>query len=154
MCDLHETVRAELSNIAATLNQLPTARPCSRLSSLELAGVAAVLHSFYNGVEKVLKQVLRSRQLSVPQGSASHRDLVELALRLGVLSDHTLNALAPFLAFRHFFRHSYALDLSAEQMEPLVHDARKVYELFARDMNALVGPTAGPGSTRPADCGD
>ena len=138
MSDLGEAVQAELSNIAAGLDQLPVDRPCCELSSLELAGAAAVLHSFYNGIEKTLKQVARSRQLTVPEGSSSHRDLVELALRSGILSEDTAKELAPFLAFRHFFRHSYALDLSAEQMQPLVRDARKVYELFEEDMSNLL----------------
>jgi len=153
MSDLGEAVQAELSSIAAGLGQLPVDRLCSELSSLELAGATAVLHSFYNGIEKILKQVVRSRQLTVPDSSSSHRDLLELALQSGVLSEGTASQLAPFLAFRHFFRHSYALDLSAEQMQPLVRDARKVYELFERDINSLLRPTTRPGSFQSTDPG-
>jgi len=139
MSDLAEAIRAELSSIADILDQLPADRSCSHLSALELAGAAAILHSFYNGMEKILKQVVRSRQVEVPEGPSSHRALVDMAVRMGLLSTATASELAPFLAFRHFFRHSYALDLSADQMEPLVSGARRVHELFETDMGNALG---------------
>ncbi|CBE68547.1 conserved protein of unknown function [Candidatus Methylomirabilis oxygeniifera] len=44
-----------------------------------------------------------------------------------------------YLAFRHFFGHGYALDLSPERMEPLVGDAESVFTKFkgeiAKSMN-------------------
>lgn len=44
----------------------------------EKAAVAAFLHSFYNGIERLLILYCRYLQLKVPEGSHSHSQLLEL----------------------------------------------------------------------------
>ena len=56
MADLKDYIEAEEENIRHELSQLPSVDRLSRLSELELAGTAALLHSIYNGIENVLKQ--------------------------------------------------------------------------------------------------
>lgn len=70
MADLRERVEVELEMIARTVRELPEASRCPFLTALELAGVAALLHNFYNGVENVLKQALRSRAVASPDGAS------------------------------------------------------------------------------------
>ena len=48
----------------------------------------------------------------------------------GILSASLLDDLKRYLAFRHFFGHGYALNLSPEPMEPLVRDAKSVFKRF------------------------
>jgi hypothetical protein len=55
MADLKDYIEAEEENIRHELGQLPPVDRLSRLSELELAGTAALLHSIYNGIENVLK---------------------------------------------------------------------------------------------------
>jgi hypothetical protein len=68
MADLRECVAAEEENIRYALRQLPSSDRLSQLSELELAGTAALLHSIYNGIENVLKQVLQSSGGDMPTG--------------------------------------------------------------------------------------
>ena len=50
MADCKDRVEAEYEAIENTLSFLPD-KPISRLSKLELAGLATLIHIFFNGVE-------------------------------------------------------------------------------------------------------
>ena len=49
MAKVHELVEAELENIERTIAEFPDSDLLPNLSSLELAGVAVLVHNFYNG---------------------------------------------------------------------------------------------------------
>jgi len=68
---------------------------------LELAGVAALVHSFYNGVENVLKQVLQSRDIALPPGESWHKELILIATESGVLSQETSKGIREYLDYLH-----------------------------------------------------
>ena len=65
MAEVHERLQAELENIEQVLKELPGNDLLPNLSSLELAGVAALIHNFYNGLENILKQIFISRGIWV-----------------------------------------------------------------------------------------
>jgi len=66
MAELRERIQAEMENVEEALAKLPEATQLPSLSLLELAGAGALLHSFYNGIENILKQMVRARGLAVP----------------------------------------------------------------------------------------
>ena len=50
---------------------------------LELAGVAALVHSFYNGFENIVKQILLTRGFDLPTGESWHKELIQSATESG-----------------------------------------------------------------------
>jgi hypothetical protein len=136
MPDYRLRIEAEYEAIERTLSALP-GKPLSELTELELAGVAAMLHNFYNGLENVLKQACRAREIGIPSGSSWHRDLLLTAGAADIISAALVGELSRFLAFRHFFSHAYALDLFPERMEPLVQEAVEVFKRFKNEIDDL-----------------
>jgi uncharacterized protein YutE (UPF0331/DUF86 family) len=120
MNDLRDRIDAELENIQRSINMLPTSDQLSVINTLELAGVAGILHSFYNGVENILKQIFKANDWPLPMGASWHRDLLKEVEARKILPTDIVLTLRDYLAFRHFFIHAYALDVNPQRMEFLV----------------------------------
>ncbi len=135
MAKLNDHIDAELENIQEVLNRLPQPEKLAFIKELELAGVATLLHNFYNGIENVIKQIIKSKKVSIPHGQNWHRDLLDLALKHKVVNKTVYGSLKQFLAFRHFFSHSYAFHLESERMFPLVKSAPKIFISFKRGVD-------------------
>lgn len=134
MADYRAYIEAEYEAIDKVLDSLPT-KPITELSRLELAGIGALIHNFYNGVENVLKQVFRIKNIQILQGESWHRDLLVRATEENILSGSLSDELKRYLAFRHFFSHGYAIDLSPDRMEPLISAVRGVFKNFKREID-------------------
>lgn len=137
MAEIRLRILAEMENLESVLGLLPDEESLPRLSDLELAGVAALLHSFYNGVENILKQACTERGVKLPEGATWHRDLLNASVENGLMPEELWREFGPYLAFRHFFSHGYAMDLEWERMEPLVSNAASVYQAFKRHLNTI-----------------
>lgn len=135
MASLLQKIQAELENIDEVFNEMPPYADLPNLSTLELAGVAALLHSFYNGVENILKQILSSTKIKLPEGESWHKELLELSAKSNIISKECKHMFGQYLAFRHFFSHAYALDLYPDKMEPLVKNAERLFDMFKKDIN-------------------
>jgi len=146
MAELSERVEAELENIKEAIDALPEAEELADLSVLELAGVSALLHSFYNGVENILKHIMRARGLTLPAGQTWHRDLIEAASKESIVSEATKEGLKEFLAFRHFFSHAYAFHVEADRLEPLVEAVPGMFGRFRDELESFMRPET---DTRP-----
>lgn len=123
MADLRERIAAEEENIRSVIVLIERHRDLKNLSDLELAGVAALLQNFYNGIENILKQILIDKSIAIPHGSTWHKDVLIAAKEHGVITEAMTPVLSQLLAFRHFFVHGYALNLSIDKLQPIVEYA-------------------------------
>ena len=135
MVDYKVRIEAEYDAIEKLIRSLPVDKKLSQISELELAGVAALVHNFYNGIENILKQILQSKHIEIPRGDKWHQDLLLTCLKKKILPESIINDLKRFLAFRHFFSHGYAIDLSPARMEPLVAAVRDLFKNFKQKID-------------------
>ncbi|MFH1730264.1 MAG: hypothetical protein ABIF82_01265 [Planctomycetota bacterium] len=85
-------------------------------SQVEVLALAAVMHSFYSGIENVFKRAAELLNGGVPRSPMWHVDLLNSMSRASgsrpaVISEVLRTRLKKYLDFRHFFRHGYSLRL-------------------------------------------
>jgi hypothetical protein len=107
-----------------------------------IARAAVALHHAYGAVEAALSRLARTLEGSVPAGADWHQQLLHsmaLAIpevRPAFLAPETYTALRKLLAFRHFFRHAYAVSLDRAQLADLRRVAVDARGWLGRDLDA------------------
>jgi hypothetical protein len=138
-------IRAEHDRIDRTVLELDAAvtavgQPDS--TRLQLYGAAALLETFYSGIEKALTRIAGATG-SMPEGAAWHRQLLDDAtlqlprIRPAVLSEPTARMLEPYLAFRHRFRNLYLFDLDTRLVLPLLAGAPTAWAAASADLDTF-----------------
>ncbi len=112
-------------------------------NGVEVGSLAAMLHSFYMGVENIFERVVKELGETLPTGRAWHRNLLDAmanptASRPAVISMQMRLRLDEYLSFRHAFRHAYSFDLYWDKMAPLVLDCQEVLRLFEEELDEFI----------------
>jgi len=135
--------RELLIRLLATVQPLLTKCRNTAPTDIELSALAAVLHSFYTGVENIFKRVAVELDGQPPQGEAWHRDLLLRMKAAGtnrpaLLSSELHDTLLDYLRFRHVFRNAYSFDLQWEKMSALVLDANSTLARVEAALDAFL----------------
>jgi len=130
MVDLTKKIAAEKQNVEQALDNLKEAISRKEKSIVELAAIAVFLHNIYNGMENILKQVLKTKGTELRRSETSHKDLLELSLSAGIISEQLYDKLYEYLTFRHFFVHAYGFMLEEAHLENLANDIPGIWAEF------------------------
>lgn len=130
MVDLIRKIAAEKENVERALDNLKDVMGRKKRSTVELAAIATFLHNIYNGIENILKQVLKAKGTEIPKSETSHKDLLDLSVSLGIIPESLSDELYEYLTFRHFFVHSYGFMLEEIHLESLTNNIPGVWSQF------------------------
>ena len=110
--DLREQVAVEREQLQRLLRvHRPLLERClaDPPDDIELSALAAMLHSFYNGIENIFKRITLELGDPMPGSESWHKSLLDgmtqaTANRKPVLSSELRGRLKEYMEFRHVFR--------------------------------------------------
>lgn len=122
----------------------PLLEKCAReaATQIEVSALAALLHSFYTGIENNFKRITVELDDPLPQGEQWHTELLEAMTRptphrAAVLSESLCECLRNYLDFRHLFRHAYPFELRWSKMAPLVLECEAILRRLETELDAF-----------------
>jgi len=138
MDNLLQDIAAEKERIESTLKALEETLRRKKRGFIELAAIATCLHNAYNGIENLLKRILKYMKVPLPDSSTSHKDLLTSATERGIIPHEISEALDEYRAFRHFFVHGYGILLQETPLEPLAQNLPKVWHRLEVELNSFL----------------
>jgi hypothetical protein len=123
------------------LSQLAAREP----TLIEREAIATMLHSFYTGVEFILRGIAVEFDGDVPKSADWHSALLEQMTastfsRPAVLSNATSLELREFLEVRHRIRNIYGFEVDWSRMKPLTQRAPSALDKFESELRRFIGP--------------
>ena len=143
MDELYREVQAEKEHILATLQALKEALERKEKTVVELAAIATFLQNAYNGIEDILKRVLKYQGISVSLSESWHKDLLGLSVDRQIISSELSRRLDEYRAFRHFFIHGYGIMLDEEKLMPLAENLPDLWKDFESELETFLNSLGG-----------
>ncbi len=127
-------LEVELENLNNVIVILKDEKMKKNHSKLELAGIATYIHNFYNGVENILKQTLKTKDIIIDDSAYWHKELIERSVKEKLITKELSEDLADFMSFRHFFVHSYSFILNEKKLKELHKKIFRTYDKFLEEI--------------------
>ena len=137
MDNVENRILAEIDYIKIALSNLNEAREREEKTNVELLAIGASLHSIYNGIENIIKQVLRDKNIEISETPSWHKDLLDSSVTNSLFSKELVDQLYAYLTFRHFFVHTYGFMLQEEKISGLANTIESVWTAFLAELNLL-----------------
>lgn len=134
MASLAQEIALEEEHVLRTLAALQEAQNYPQRTLIELSAMATFVHNVYSGMENLLKRALRHLAISLPSSASSHKDLLDLAVEHGIITQALSEDLDAYRGFRHFFVHGYGIMLDKAQLMPLVEPLPAVWTQFKTEL--------------------
>ena len=110
---------------------------------VERCGIALILQSFYNGIEKMMLLIVKNKDKKLPNGIKWHKELFDNTFkenknRTRIFREELYEQLNDYLQFRHFVRHAYGFKLKWEKMKNILFDMYALWEKIKEDINVFI----------------
>ena len=135
MDELRDEIQYEKDHILQTLHALGETMKRDKRTVIELAAIATFLQNIYNGMENILKRILKFKGISINRSETYHKDLLNLSVEHHIISIELSLRLDEFRAFRHFYIHGYGIMLDDEKLLPLAESLLNVWQSFEAEIN-------------------
>jgi len=135
--DISPIIQSEIDGLYKELKILSVIilkKEQSDLDNIEIRGAALSLSALYNGIEKVLLDVLKEDDYFIKNEKSWHTLLLKKSVHHNIISEKTFNELKGFLGFRHFIRHAYSFEINPLTINSILDRAENLLETFIREI--------------------
>jgi hypothetical protein len=99
----------------------------------DLLAISNLLHTFYNGIERIFTTIAEEYDNNIVTGENSHKFLLNemrksFPIRTVTLSEDLYIKLSEYMGYRHMYRHAYSFELKWNKMKHLVDNIYDVWE--------------------------
>lgn len=136
---ISQEIHAELKSLRELAEEYSTA-PRSASDTYSIRARASILHDFYTGIERIFIRIAEELNGGVPRSEQWHRQLlIDMTLELpgvrpAVISKELVDALTPFLRFRHLFRNLYGFILDPVRLSEIEGGFRPTFDEFVNQI--------------------
>ena len=82
---------------------------------------------------------MKLQNIQVPRGENWHKELLNISVLNGIISEELSDELYEYLTFRHFFVHAYGFMLEEAPLDSLVNNIPRVWEKFISQVSNRYG---------------
>ncbi|MFH1050116.1 MAG: hypothetical protein V1779_04190 [bacterium] len=111
----------------------------------DTAAGSMLISQLYNGIENILKQILKFEKIPLPFGANSHIELFLMFTdertieNLPILfTNDIINGFSILRRFRHFTRHGYAYDIDWDRLKLGMKTVEELYNKFKTNLNSYL----------------
>jgi hypothetical protein len=136
----------EISQIDEVIESTKPLRDLCKIrvpDTIEKSAAALLLQSFYNGIENILKIIVKYFDTQLPNSSKWHKELLDKAFEKSeshgqIFRDEIKIILNDYMSMRHFIRHTYGFRLDWEQMKELINEIDNIWLVIKEDLNKFI----------------
>ena len=144
--NLKEKIEHEISRINELFNSGKSLLDLCKLKEpdfTEASAVGSFLQSFYNGIESIILLIFKGIGENIPSDLQWHKKLLEKAFEptekiSAIFKNEYKKQLVEYLAFRHFFRHSYGFEFDWKRLKPLINRVEKLWKKLEKDITKFI----------------
>ncbi len=109
-----------------------------------ISAMAAIAHGIYNGIENILKDILKYLDGHLPTGSDWHSKLLVRAhnanpgVREAIINENTARSLTDLKGFRHIFRGAYQSSLRPERVLSMARQTLKIVPTVIHEVDVFM----------------
>lgn len=123
-------LRAERKNVEKSLDLMESLLVRDDLSEYEVIALGKLLQDIYMGIERIIRNRLIHRGVTVDKTATWHKDLLLQARAEAIISECQFGAFSKLLLFRHLQVHGYGHGLDEKRLRELAAPASKVCREF------------------------
>jgi len=139
--EINKQIANEITNLEKELEiiiLLNKKNKIRMLDEIEIRGASLSLAALYNGMERILNDILKKQFKVSTDNQSWHKQVLEESLAYNIISKEIFRDLKGFLAFRHFVRHAYSFEIKPQTIEMIVKKAPDLVNQFISEIKIFV----------------